>query len=39
MTQLAGFFTPWIIYAVITLLYYFLPGKMDDRVCAAFQNR
>jgi delta14-sterol reductase len=27
MTQLAGFFTPWIIYAVITFLHYFLPGK------------
>ncbi|MFA6126775.1 MAG: DUF1295 domain-containing protein [Bacteroidales bacterium] len=27
MTQLAGFFTPWIIYAVITVLHYFLPGK------------
>lgn len=24
--QLLGFFTPWIIYALITLLHYFLPG-------------
>ena len=27
MTNLTGFFTPWIIYAVITLLNYFLPGR------------
>jgi protein-S-isoprenylcysteine O-methyltransferase Ste14 len=27
ITQLAGFFTPWIIYAVITMLHYFLPGR------------
>jgi delta14-sterol reductase len=27
MTQLAGFFTPWIIYAVITILHYLLPGR------------
>jgi protein-S-isoprenylcysteine O-methyltransferase Ste14 len=26
MTQLPGFFTPWIIYAVITILHYCLPG-------------
>jgi len=26
-TQLAGFFTPWIIYAVITVLHYYLPGR------------
>jgi protein-S-isoprenylcysteine O-methyltransferase Ste14 len=26
-TQLAGFFTPWIIYAVITVLHYFLPAR------------
>jgi delta14-sterol reductase len=26
-TQLAGFFTPWIIYAVITILHYYLPGR------------
>lgn len=25
--QILGFFTPWIIYALITLLHYFLPGK------------
>ena len=27
MDMLFGFFTPWIIYAVITLLHYFLPGR------------
>jgi protein-S-isoprenylcysteine O-methyltransferase Ste14 len=27
MTQLLGFFSPWIIYAVITGLHYFLPGR------------
>lgn len=27
MNALLGFFTPWIVYAIITLLYYFLPGK------------
>ena len=26
-TQIIGFFTPWIIYALITLLHYFLPGR------------
>jgi len=26
-TQILGFFSPWIIYALITLLHYFLPGK------------
>jgi len=26
-TQILGFFTPWIAYAIITLLHYFLPGK------------
>ena len=26
-TQLLGFFTPWIIYAIITFLHYLLPGK------------
>jgi len=26
-TQLLGFFTPWIIYTIITILHYFLPGK------------
>lgn len=25
--HLLGFFTPWIIYAIITLLHYFLPGR------------
>ncbi len=25
--KLTGFFTPWILYAVITALYYFLPGR------------
>jgi delta14-sterol reductase len=27
MTQLAGFFTPWIIYALITFLHYVMPGR------------
>jgi len=27
MTNLTGFFTPWIIYAGITLLHLFLPGR------------
>jgi len=27
MTQLLGFFTPWIIYAIITMLHYCLPGR------------
>ncbi|MDD4209178.1 MAG: DUF1295 domain-containing protein [Bacteroidales bacterium] len=27
MNALLGFFTPWIVYTIITLLYYFLPGK------------
>lgn len=27
MTQALGFFTPWIIYLLITMLHYFLPGK------------
>ncbi len=27
MTQALGFFTPWIIYLLITLLHYFLPGR------------
>lgn len=27
MNVLLGFFTPWIVYAIITLLYYLLPGK------------
>jgi len=27
ITRILGFFTPWIIYAVITVLYYFLPGR------------
>ena len=26
-TQLLGFFSPWIIYALITFLHYFLPGR------------
>lgn len=26
-TEILGFFTPWIIYALITMLHYFLPGK------------
>ena len=26
-TALLGFFTPWIVYAIITLLHYALPGK------------
>lgn len=26
-TQVLGFFTPWVIYVVITLLHLFLPGK------------
>jgi len=25
--QILGFFTPWIIYAIITLLHYYLPGR------------
>lgn len=25
--QLLGFFTPWIIYALITILHYYLPGR------------
>jgi delta14-sterol reductase len=24
---ITGFFTPWIVYAVITLLHWLLPGK------------
>ena len=28
MTKLLGFFTPWIIYALITILHYFLPGRL-----------
>jgi len=27
MTQTLGFFTPWIIYLLITILHYFLPGR------------
>jgi protein-S-isoprenylcysteine O-methyltransferase Ste14 len=27
MTQIAGFFTPWIVYALITFLNYVLPGR------------
>jgi hypothetical protein len=27
MTQILGFFTPWIIYALITFLHYVLPGR------------
>jgi len=27
MTQLFGFLTPWIIYALITILHYYLPGQ------------
>jgi len=27
MTQILGFFTPWMIYAGITVLHYFLPGR------------
>ena len=27
MIQVLGFFTPWIIYALITFLHYFLPGR------------
>jgi delta14-sterol reductase len=27
MQALLGFLTPWIVYAIITLLHYFLPGK------------
>ncbi len=26
-TPILGFFTPWMIYAIITLLHYFLPGR------------
>ncbi|MEX2590151.1 MAG: DUF1295 domain-containing protein [Chitinophagales bacterium] len=26
-TEILGFFTPWVIYALITALHYFLPGK------------
>ena len=29
-TQLLGFFTPWIIYTMITLLHLILPGKWMD---------
>ena len=29
-TQLLGFFTPWIIYAMITLFHLILPGKWMD---------
>ena len=28
MTELLGFFTPWIIYAIITILHYYLPGRL-----------
>lgn len=27
MIQILGFFTPWIVYALISLLHYFLPGR------------
>jgi len=27
MTQILGFFTPWIIYGLITFLHYILPGR------------
>jgi len=27
MTQILGFLTPWIVYAAISLLHYFLPGR------------
>lgn len=27
MTSILGFFTPWIIYLIITVLHYILPGK------------
>ena len=27
MTQALGFFTPWIIYLLITFLHYFMPGR------------
>ena len=27
MNNLLGFFTPWIIYALITLLHYYLPAS------------
>ena len=27
MTAISGFFTPWMIYALITILHYFLPGQ------------
>jgi len=27
MTQIFGFLTPWIIYALITVLHYYLPGR------------
>ena len=29
-TQVLGFFTPWIIYAIITLLHLILPAKQMD---------
>ena len=27
MTSLIGFFSPWILYAVISILHYYLPGR------------
>ncbi len=27
MKEVIGFFTPWVIYLIITLLHYYLPGK------------
>lgn len=29
MTQTLGFFSPWIIYLIITMLHYYLPGKWE----------
>ncbi|MCA0931817.1 DUF1295 domain-containing protein [Lutimonas saemankumensis] len=29
MAQALGFFSPWIIYLLITILHYFLPGKWE----------
>ena len=38
MTQLLGFFTPWIIYAVITILHYYLPGRRVTGYVRHFQT-
>ncbi|MFA6652115.1 MAG: hypothetical protein WCS46_05475, partial [Bacteroidales bacterium] len=30
MIKIIGFFTPWFLYAIITLLHYILPGRWMD---------